>query len=172
MNQRLIISIQMAILGFLMLWRDNMSKVSSPFCNAFCSCFVSPFHATTRSGWPWQHQGLCALQARQTSELIWTFKSNSTCALFAARFRIEIKTGFLCPCHSLFSCCCFLSVRAIKSRNMRWVWHVARMAQIRNSHISAEDKKPFGIGLHRYGCDAWWILRKRDVCGVDSAASG
>jgi hypothetical protein len=41
----------------------------------------------------------------------------------------------------------------IKSRRMRWAWHVARMGEQRNVYRvlvgKPEEKRPLGISMHR-----------------------
>jgi len=68
-------------------------------------------------------------------------------------------------------------LRVVKSRRMRWAWHVARMGGGRGVYRvlvgKPVGKRPLGRPRHRWEVILRWIYRKWEgVCGLDGIASG
>lgn len=115
----------------LMLWRDDRSEVSSPFCSVLFEFgfAVAYYEYKTESGCPWPRQ--------------W---KKRPCLYGPLKELLLMRNTFLCrvwePKSGLVSCshvCCFpvalvLGIRTLKSRNMSEVTQAGRMVQIRNAY--------------------------------------
>lgn len=166
MNQRPIISIHMVILDF------SCYEVSS-----FCSVFVLVsfrrcilYQIVDDLGYS---SGLRCPRPSKRPSLYGPLKAAPhLCFLYRVW---ELKSR-LVSCVSAIYCFrvgVFLDNRAMKSRNTRWVGHVALMVQIRNAYTLWLKTRHYMGDIGTYeGILLKWIVRKYMWgCGLDSAGS-